>query len=88
MHTGSKISQYASVFVLSITGAVLAAIAYLRVHAEITTIEQAQGYVDPLLSTGIILGFVVMLAIVGALLWAAVWSAVHAIRAWRVGAGR
>jgi hypothetical protein len=77
------VSHYASICALSITGAALAAIAYLHVHAEITTLEQAQGYVDPLLRAGIVLGFVVMVAIVAALLWVAVWSAVRAVRAWR-----
>jgi hypothetical protein len=62
---------------------VLVAFGYTRAHAEIVTVEQAQGYVDPLLQTGITLGFFVMLAIVAILTAIAAWSAVRMIRARR-----
>jgi hypothetical protein len=81
------IKHYASVCVLSASGAVLAAYAYLHVRAEIVTVEQAQGYVDPLLQAGIVLGFAVMLITGAALSAIAVWSAVRVARGWKTGRG-
>lgn len=81
------IKHYGSVCVLSASGAVLTAYAYLHVHAEIVTVEQAQGYVDPLLEAGIVLGFAVMLVIVAALSAIAVWAAARAAREWKTGRG-
>ncbi len=66
---------------LSLLGATLVASAYAHVHGEIVAVEQAQGYVDPTLETGIALGFIVMLVAAGALAVAAAWSAVKLLRA-------
>jgi hypothetical protein len=75
-----KSSDYAAVAILSAGAALLVAFGYARAHAEITTIEQAQGYVDPLLQTGITLGFFVMLAIVAILAAVAAWSVLQMVR--------
>lgn len=80
MRNTPKPSDYAAIGILSASAAILVALGYLRVHAEIETIEQAQGYVDPLLQAGITLGFFVMLAIVAVLSVVAAWSAVRMVR--------
>jgi len=54
----------------------------VQVHSELTTVEQAQGYVDPVLQVGILLGFIVMLGGAGTLALA-VWSAIRLVRALR-----
>lgn len=77
------LSHYVCVCGLCLLGAALTAYAYVRVHAEIATLEEAQGYVDPLLQAGLLLGFGVMLLIVASLLWGAAWSGVRAFRLWR-----
>jgi len=78
-------SHYASILLLSAPGAVLVWYAYTLVHEEIVTVEQAQGYVDPMLHVGITLGFIVMLILVGGLAVASVWSAIRLVRAWKKG---
>ncbi len=78
-----EVSSYASVLLLSASGVVLVAYAYSRVHAEITAVEQAQGYVDPALQVGIALGFGVMLLIGGLLAAVAVWSGLKLLHARR-----
>lgn len=83
MRPRPDVVQYASVLVLSATMAVLVVYAYLQAHAEITAVEQAQEYVDPMLSVGITLGFIVMVAGAGALFAASVWAAVKLVRALR-----
>lgn len=81
MRIRPEVTQYASVLALSLTGAVLVAVAYARAHAEISIVEQAQGYVDPTLQVGLLLGFVVMLAGVAGLGVTSVWAAVRLVRA-------
>jgi hypothetical protein len=83
MRIRPEVTQYASVLVLSATMAVLVVYAYLQAHAEIAAVEQAQGFVDPLLRVGITLGFIVMVLGAGALTAASVWSAVKLVRALR-----
>ena len=78
-----EVTHYASILVLCVVGAGLIAYAYLHAHAEISAVEQAQGYVDPTLQVGITLGFFVMVAGVCALGAGAVWSAVKLVRALR-----
>jgi hypothetical protein len=81
MRIRPEASHYASVLLLSASGTVLVAFAYLRVHADLMAVEQAQGYVDPVLQDGIYLGFFVMLLIGGLLAALAVWSGVKLLRA-------
>lgn len=83
MRIRPEVTHAASVLVLSVAGAVLIAGAYLHVHGEIATVEQAQGYVDPTLASGVFLGFVVM--VVGVVLLAAIacWSGAKLVRALR-----
>lgn len=83
MRIRPEVAQYVCILALSLTGTVLVAIAYAHVHGEITTVEQAQGYVDPMLQVGVLLGFVVMVAAVGGLGAAAIWAAVQLVRALR-----
>jgi hypothetical protein len=78
-----EVTQYASVLVLSAVAAVLVGMGFAHVHAEITTVEQAQGYVDPVLQTGVLLGFLVMGGCAVALAVAAVWAAVKLVGAMR-----
>lgn len=75
-----RAGHYASVLLLSASGAVLVAYVYLRVHADLMAVEQAQGYVDPLLQDGVFLGFIVMVLMGGLLAALAVWSAVKLLR--------
>lgn len=85
MKARSEVSDYASILLLSASGAVLVWYAYSLAHSEIVTVEQAQGYVDPMLQVGITLGFIVMLILVAGLVVASIWSAIRLVRTWRNG---
>ena len=80
MKRREDLSYYLTMFVLTAPGAAIVWFVFHAVYENLQVTQKAVGYVDPMMESGILLGYCAMVGGTAALACVAVWAAIHSLR--------